>query len=217
MRKFLSYLRKQTEPAYFAQNRLLLSYKVPAVALEYCHELSRELNFELKVSGSRASKLGDFRAINGQKHCLITVNGDLPPQPFLVTYLHEAAHAAAYRKYGNRIKPHGAEWQQQFRQLAAPLLNATVFSPEVLLAFTDYLQKPAASSSAHPALARALHLQKSAALPLLQELPEGQRFRLRHRTFVKVGRKRTRALCRDEGNQKMYLIPESAPVELVAC
>lgn len=216
MRNFLSYLRKQAEPAYYAQNRQLLSYKVPAVALDYCSQLSQELNFELKVSGSRASKLGDFRAISGQKHCLITVNGDLPSQAFLVTYLHEAAHAAAYRQYDNRIKPHGQEWQEAFRQLAKPLLNTTVFSQEVLSAFTDYLKKPAASSGAHPALARALHLQKSAALPLLQELPEGQRFRMRRRTFVKVGRKRTRALCRDEGNQKMYLIPESAPVELLA-
>jgi SprT protein len=215
MRQLLSLLRQQPQDET-ARTRRILTPQVPEAALDYCVELSKRYSFRLRISAPRASKLGDFRYLPDSKLCLISVNRDLSPQAFLITYLHEAAHAAVFRQLGRSPRPHGIEWQRQFRQLAQPLLRPDVFVPEVLLAFSHYLQKPSATSAGHPGLAQALRLQQAKPQALLHELPEGERFRLRRRTFVKVGRKRTRALCRDERNQRLYLIPEMASVERIA-
>lgn len=191
---------------------------LPEAAAEYCCELWVLHDFSLKISKDRKTKLGDFRYDSRDKKYKISVNRGLNPYAFLVTYIHEVAHVYTYRQYGRRVKPHGPEWQQSFRQLAAPLLHGEVFPPEILQAFQNYLQNPAASTSGYLPLSVALRAYDAAdeSQLLLATLDQGSKFLFKERTFIKEETKRTRALCTDLANGRRYLISEGAQVRKVA-
>lgn len=190
----------------------------PEAALDYCCDLWRLYDFTLKISKDRKTKLGDFRYTRLTNEYQVSVNKGLNPYAFLITYIHEVAHVCTYRRYKNKVKPHGPEWQQNFRQLAAPLLTSEVFPADILKPLMAYLQNPAASTSGCPPLTMALRCydKQDHAQQLLAQLETGTKFIFKDRTFIKVGKKRTRALCQDLHNGRNYLIPEVAQVEAVA-
>lgn len=192
---------------------------LPEAALDYCCDLWRLYDFTLKISKDRKTKLGDFRYNRLTNEYQVSVNKGLNPYAFLVTYIHEVAHVCTYRQYKNKVKPHGPEWQQNFRRLSAPLLNSEVFPASILKPFTAYLQNPAASTSGYAPLTMALRQydgEQDVPQQLLAQLDTGTKFVFKDRTFIKVGKKRTRALCQDLRNGRNYLIPEVAQVEEVA-
>lgn len=191
----------------------------PQAALEYCYDLWIQHDFTFKVSKDRLTKLGDFRYHKISRQYQVSVNRGLNPYAFLLTYIHEVAHVHTYRQFKDRCKPHGREWQESFRQLAAPLLTPTVFPDDILQPLKSYLQNPAASTSGCMPLTialRAYDRQTSEQQLLLAALETGTKFIFKNRTFLKIGRKRTRALCRDLQNGQNYLIPEVAQVQAVA-
>ena len=190
----------------------------PETALDYCCDLWLLYHFNFKITRDRKTKLGDFRYDKRKSIFQVTVNHGLNPYAFLITYIHEVAHVDNYKQYGGKVNPHGPEWQDSFRKLAEPLLNSEVFPAKVLKAFRDYLQKPSASSGGHLPLSEALHQYDSESREnlLLAHLGEGSKFIFKDRTFVKEGRKRTRAICTDLRSGRKYLIPEAAQVNKVA-
>ena len=70
----------------------LLQSHVPATALAYCIDLWKASPFELKVTRARQTKVGDFTSRNTRANPRITLNNDLNPYLFLMTYVHEVAH-----------------------------------------------------------------------------------------------------------------------------
>lgn len=190
----------------------------PAAALEYCFLLWEQHQFNFKISKDRQTKLGDFRYHRDKNLYAITVNRGLNPYSFLITYIHEVAHVCTYRQFKNSCKPHGQEWQENFRKLAAPILNRAVFPEKVLVEFRNYLQSPAASTSGCMPLTIALRTydKEVEQQQILAAIKAGTKFIFKNRTFQKVKTKRTRALCKDLGNGRNYLIPEVAQVEAVA-
>lgn len=189
---------------------------VPAAAVAYCRTLHRQYGFDFRTSRPRRSKWGDYRyrqSAAGATHT-ITVNEDLNPYAFLITYLHEVAHLVAFRQHGFRISPHGPEWQRCFGQLLQPVLTPAVFPRRVLLSLRDYAVRPKATTGADPRLTLALrNYDTTDAGILLAHLPVGTRFRFRQRTYVKQRTRRTRALCQEVITHKHYLILETTWVE----
>ena len=59
----------------------ILQTHVPASALEYCFTLWNASPFELKITKSRQTKVGDFTSRNTKRHPRITLNNDLNPLP----------------------------------------------------------------------------------------------------------------------------------------
>ncbi|QKZ11960.1 sprT domain-containing protein [Spirosoma sp. KUDC1026] len=198
----------------------------------YCRQLWQQYGFGFRVVRPRRSKLGDFRAYpDGRTQ--VTVNADLNPHAFLITYVHEVAHAAvhlAYRKryqqnrlLGKRTRrpqPHGTEWQITFNQLMQPLLTESVFPTVVLGPLRQYMQKPAATTSANPVLMHALRQFDDSPLEpvdpsrmLLRDIPEGGSFRLGKKTFVRGTLRRTRVVCKEITSGSSYAILAHAWVE----
>ena len=185
---------------------------LPASAAAYARQLWQQHQFQFRVSKPRRTRLGDFKALpDGSLH--ISVNTDLNPYAFLLTYVHEIAHAVVHRqtqaaKRRTRPKPHGPQWQLAFQQLMQPLLTETVYPSAILEPLRDYMRRPAATSYAHPALMSALRQadHKPTCQTLLHDVPEGQAFQFAKKTFVRGTFRRTRIVCKEVESGKSYTI-----------
>lgn len=194
---------------------------VPVPAAAYCRQLHQTYGFALRVVRPRRTRLGDFRVLpTGQTQ--ITVNADLNPWSFLVTYVHEVAHAHVHRYRRRRTAPHGPAWQQAFKQLMQPLLTEVVFPVAILEPLQQYLQKPAATTYANPALMIALraHEQQPFASTaetrvLLRDVREGTTFIINKKKFVRGTLRRTRVVCKELASGKSYAVLAHAWVETV--
>ncbi|WP_025762998.1 hypothetical protein [Dyadobacter tibetensis] len=194
---------------------------VPEAAADYCFKLFVAQPVLLAVTKPRDSKLGDFTAkSNGELR--VSVNGNLNPFAFLITYLHEMAHLQVHleRKAlrGPRVAPHGQVWKSTFRKLLAPVANSEIFPADILEALLDYMRDPKARTSAHIPLYTTLkrydppsegYKNKIALL----DLREGSSFVFRNRTYVRQTARRTRVLCLDKLTEKLYTIPAHVFVE----
>ena len=191
----------------------ILQTHVPASALEYCTSLWKQSPFELKVTKSRQTKVGDFTSKHTKNHPRITLNNDLNPYLFLVTYVHEVAHLRVYLQYGTRVDPHGEQWKSTFTDLMVPLLWESVFPDEILHELRRHMINPKASSFADTVLTQAFRrFDRNTSQMELSEVPEGSIFRLQGKYFKKGKLRRTRVLCRELQSKRDYLVPADALV-----
>ena len=197
----------------------VLAKYLPAECVRECAGWIVHKNIHLRITGMRASKLGDYRPHpNGNGH-QITVNHDLNPFAFLITFTHEVAHLVCYERYGHRHEPHGREWKHHFRELLLPFLDRGIFPTELAQFVYAYLRDPGASSCSDPGLMRALRkhdVRGNDTIVHLEDLPEGTRFKLageRSRLrFEKGPRLRSRFRCFETGSGKEYLVSAIAEV-----
>ena len=193
----------------------ILRSHVPASSIEYCFSLWKSCPFELKLSKSRQTKVGDFTSKRSRKHPRITLNNDLNPYLFLTTYIHEVAHLKIFLRYADRVDPHGEEWKQTFTDLLIPMLWENVFPEELLHELRRHMINPKASSFADTKLTEAFRLydpdRNHAAI--LSHLPEGSTFQLQGKYFKKGKLRRTRVLCKELKSKRDYLVPADALVK----
>src|SRR5688572_26437325 len=194
-----------------------LKKHVPAISLDYCFALWRSSPFELKITRTRNTKVGDFTSRRDIKHPRITLNHDLNPYLFLVTYIHEVAHLHVFLKHGNRIEPHGEVWKSAFKELMIPILQKDVFPFEILHVLQQHMINPKASSFADADLTKSFRLfdKNASNFACLSDLPEGSVFQFQDRFFRKGKLKRTRILCREVKTKRNYLIPAEVLVSNV--
>jgi SprT protein len=191
----------------------ILQTHVPASCLEYCVTLWKASPFELKITKSRQTKVGDFTSRKTKHHPRITLNHDLNPYLFLVTYVHEVAHLRVYLEYGARVDPHGEKWKTTFTDLMLPLLWESVFPEEILHVLRKHMINPRASSFADTDLTEAFRkFDKDRNQMVLSQVPDGSIFRLQGKYFKKGKLRRTRILCRELKSKRDYLVPADALV-----
>src|SRR5579871_6266677 len=192
--------------------RILVQH-LPAAAVTYCLRLWQELPFEFKLRNNRVSKVGDFTCRHGRTP-QITVNKDLHPFLFLMTYVHEVAHWRVHRVHAHKAEAHGTEWKAEFQSLLAPLLTAEIFPEPLLSGLQKHMVSPKASSFSDAALTelfRAVDSREKNTI-LLAQIPEGSIFHLQGRWFKKGKLRRTRVLCAEVKTRRQYLVPLDAPV-----
>lgn len=174
-----------------------------------------ELNFDLVISHERKSKFGDFRHAHGGKRSRISVNHNLNPYAFLVTFVHEVAHLTSFKKHGMRIRPHGSEWKQEFRIAMRPFIVQKIFPVKLEQALEEYLQNPAASSCSDDNLFRVLKSFDAphTAYVHVEDLPEGAVFiSSGGRFFTKGPKMRKRYRCEEHKSGHTYLFSPIAEV-----
>lgn len=187
---------------------------VPEKAIKYCAKLYDYFGFEFKIKKSRQTKLGDYRYDRKADKHTITINNDLNPFSFLVTYIHEVAHLVTFKEHGRKVSPHGTEWKNNFRKAMSPVLNEEVFPQNVYLALSNYFKNPKASSCSDPVLYNVLRQfdQPTSSIPL-SKIAIGKLFIFQGKTYLKLEKKRTRSLCEETVSKRKYLISEIASVE----
>jgi hypothetical protein len=170
----------------------------------------------IKISKKRATKLGDYRPPFKDQYHRISVNHDLNQYAFLTTLVHEIAHLYNWIDFKQKIKPHGKEWKQEFKQLMLPFFQKNVFPKDVERALASYLTNPAASSCTDRNLFQVLKKYDQNPVTHLEDLPEGSIFQLNNqRIFKKQQKLRTRYRCMDLRNKRYYLINGLAEVKTV--
>jgi SprT protein len=186
-----------------------LHQHLPGIACPYCLSLWQNSPFELKLAKNRQSKVGDFTSRRNIGQPRITLNKDLNPYLFLVTYIHEVAHLHVYLNYGNRVDPHGDEWKNVFKHLMEPVQRIDVFPVPILHELNRHMENPKASSFADAELTRALRMfdKNADQYTALSDIPEGSIFNFQGRYFKKGILKRTRVLCHELKTKRRYLVP----------
>jgi len=172
----------------------------------------------LRITRSRRSKLGDFRGSTPSSPPVISVNHNLNPYSFLVTLLHEMAHAEVFLNNKRRLQPHGEHWKQAYRNLALPFLSPGLLPDPVEIAFGHYLKNPSASSTTNLKLAKALRIyDPHKDSTLISDLPAEALFALPDgRVFKRGDKLRKRFRCECLSNRRTYLfspLAEIIPVE----
>lgn len=189
-----------------------LSPYVPKAAVQSLAELLDKQPLRFIVSKERSSKLGDYRPpVGREKRHRITVNGSLNKMAFLITSLHEFAH------FRHRLsdpkgadRPHGAQWKKHFKEVMQPFLVPEIFPEPLLSVLRKHMQNPRASSTSDAALSEALMAfdpPPVAGWMLLKELDDQVVFETENgRKFRKGTHLRSRILCEDMENRRMYRV-----------
>lgn len=195
-----------------------LSKYIPIEAAPIISQWINDTGCRFKVTRSRSTKLGDYRApFRGSPH-QITVNHDLNPYSFLITTIHEFAHLKTFQDHTNKVKPHGVEWKMNFKNLMAPFLKLNIFPSDIIIAISTYMDNPAASSCTDLNLYRVLKQYDTKVIDALhiEDLEQNTIFSLKNgRTFQKGEKLRKRYKCIELASNKVYLFHPLAEVYLV--
>ncbi len=194
--------------------RVLEKY-MPAPAVAHCSELIMHYKLHLHIEVERKDRLGDYHPHLGKGN-RITINHNLNPYEFLLTFIHELAHHTAYKKYGNKHQPHGKEWKEEFKILMRPVVLRKYFPPVLESAIIKYMQNPAYTHTGNLLLTKAFQPYNiSTGLKLLDDLAEGAIFKigLKGRIKLRKGQKRrTYIQCEAVETGKKYLVHAVAGV-----
>lgn len=202
--------------------REILSEKLPENSVEYAFNLWVTEPFSFKVAKTRSTCLGNYSYRNNQHK--ITINHDLNPYQFLITYVHEIAHQRVFSRFvqvkRKRVLPHGNEWKNTFQELMKPLLREEVFPANVLQLLKLHLINPPASTVRDAPLLKTLQLFDKKLISNENELPletlkPGESFIFKKRIFTKLETRRTRILCLEKKSNRKFTIPKVAVVERV--
>lgn len=172
----------------------------------------------LKITRSRTSKLGDYRP-PGKKQAYhrITINHDLNPYAFFITFVHELAHLLTHKQYGTMVQVHGKEWKANYRKLMKPFLERNVFPPDLQRTVYQHLRNIKASTHADVELTRTLMLFDGGKREtLIEDLHPGDRFLFRNnQEFQVVEKLRKRYKCIELSSKRIFLFQPLTAVKMV--
>lgn len=202
-------------------HKKILAGYLPETAVDPVVRLIEKHRVYLTISRKRKTKHGDFRPPLNGLPARISVNHNLNPYAFLITFLHELAHQLVWFKHHNRVKPHGTEWQQAFTRLLDPFLSEKYFPRNILDVLTDRDKKIFASTSSDTSLAKILKTyDRQNPFHLLENLGENGIFSLPDgRRFQKLKKRRKNYLCLCLDNKRHYVfnpLAEVIPMEFPA-
>lgn len=201
---------------------VILSKYLPESAVDDCTSWVIQKNIHLKITRGRSSKYGDYRPlVPGQGH-RITVNHDLNPYAFLITFVHEVAHLHTFVKFKHYHEPHGKEWKSEFRVLLNDFIIRSIFPEDIKTALSNYIQNPAASSCSDHNLLRTLkkYDNRKADVIHLEDLPEDTFFSLHQsrsgHVFKKGHKIRSRFHCIEINSNRVYFVSPLAEIKLIS-
>lgn len=195
-----------------------LNHYLPVTASKMILELLHQHRVHLTITKTRKSILGDYRHATDKENHRISVNGNLNKYAFLITLIHELAHLVTFKKYGNRVNSHGAEWKGIYKSLLEQFMNVTIFPKDILLALSKSINDLPASSCSDINLTRSLKKYDEAGNTILvEEVREGTQFKTADgRIFRRGKQNRKRIECMELPSGKMYLFSPVYEVEKIS-
>ncbi len=187
----------------------VLQKYLPSGSEHYAADLMSHHKIQLRIKNTRLTKLGDYRPPSNESSHRISINRDLNPFSFLITFMHEVAHLVNFEKSGPRVPPHGIEWKREFQLVSTPIIQQNLLPNDVHSALNRYLKNPKASSCTDANLVRTLrNYDASQEHMLVEEIPSNEIFETQDgRRFMKLEKMRTRFRCQELKTGKIYLVP----------
>ncbi|MEE4258833.1 MAG: SprT-like domain-containing protein [Bacteroidales bacterium] len=195
------------------EKKILNNY-LPAAAVEMVFDQIKSKNVHLKISRNRKTKFGDYRPPVYHSNHRISVNHNLNPYAFLITFIHEYAHLLVFEKFKNRVLPHGKEWKRIYQLLIEEYINADIFPDELDRVLIKSIQNGKASHSSDLELSRILQRYDSTVTQIrVEDLPINTIFKANNGKRYKKGEKqriRYKCVCLD--NDRLYLFHPLTPI-----
>lgn len=173
--------------------------------IEYLHRYS----VYLKITKERKSILGTYKPAHVKQPHTITVNGNLNPYHFLVTFIHELAHLTNFIENGNKVLPHGREWKNHYASLLHQFLNKNIFPADVEKALQNSSTSVAATTCGDIELYKVLSkYNKENNKIIIENLSIHDIFKIDNGTQYRIiEKRRTRYLCENIHSKKRFLFP----------
>ena len=184
---------------------------LPEAAKPFVINWLKEENIIIKILPSRQTKLGDYRFLKSHNKHQITIDGNLKSHAFFFVLTHEIAHLFVYKKFQNRVLPHGKEWKLIFGKMLLESIEA--YPKELIPYIYKHALNPRASVGADVDLHKNLFLDKEDLFKLVENLSYGQKFRLGKRVYEREQKRKIRYLCREIKTNKLYLVNGQALVD----
>ena len=197
--------------------KAILSEYLPEKSVEQVYQWIIQYKIHFKISRRRSTKLGDYRPPIRNANHRISINHDLNPYSFLITFVHELAHLTVFEKHNRNVLPHGKEWKQDYKSLMQMFLDKNIFPDDINTVLKKSILNSKASSTSDLALSRVLsQYDKTEDHSKLESLETGTIFQIQNgRRFQKGERIRTRYKCLSQQNKRHYLFHPLTPVEVV--
>jgi len=189
--------------------RQILSKYLTPNAADYCALLIIRYKLHLHIEVERKDRLGDYSPHLGKGN-RISINHNLNPYDFLITFIHELAHHTTWKKYGPKHQSHGDEWKEEFKFHMRPVVMNRFFPPDIETPLIKHMRRPHYTHTGDVNLMRALRkYDKKTDTVFLEDLDEGALFKTspKGRLIFKKGEKRrTIYKCNSITNGKDYLV-----------
>jgi len=171
-----------------------------------------KFNVKVIVSSPSKSRMGVFIPKRNGFH-IVRINNNLNRYSFLITLIHEFAHASIWDKYGRRVTPHGNEWKDQYRKMMLPFLNSGSFPEDILKVLSTHIISPKASTFSDLELVKVLKKYDDVISLTVSDLEMGESFSLSNgKLFIKGAKLRKRFRCFEQQTNKVYLFHPFAEV-----
>ena len=164
----------------------------------------KDFNVNVEITNPSKSRLGVFIPKSKGRN-LIKINNDLNKYSFLITLVHELAHASIWIKHGRRVKPHGDEWKQEFQRMMLRFLNPNYFPDDILKALSLHMTNPKASTVRDINLSEILISYNNQDIITISSLKDGDCFKTSDgRSFKKIEKLRKNYKCLELKSGKLY-------------
>ena len=172
----------------------------------------KEFNVKVIVTNPSKSRLGVFIPKRLSENN-IRINNNLNRYSFLITLIHEMAHASIWIKYGRKVNPHGLEWKMEFKRMILPFLHPNYFPEDILSALAKHMILPKASTVRDVDLSTIL--RKYDILPsfTIDRIKDGDYFEIANGSqFQKICKLRKNYKCKEIKSGKLYRFSPLAEV-----
>ncbi len=182
---------------------------MPEAALNLCVELIMQYRLHLHIEVERKGRYGDYTPHSGQGS-RISINHNLSPFEFLITFIHELAHHTAFLKYGNKHEPHGAEWKEEYKWCMRFFFDLDLFPYDLKSALAKHMQNPKYTQAADVKLLQVLRKydERKVDILTLSQLPDGALFKMKTHPMLlmRVKLLRTYVLCENPETKSRYKV-----------
>lgn len=198
-------------------DKIVLKEYLPEAAIEQVYSWIVHYKIHLKITRNRRTKLGDYRPPIRHPNHRISINYDLNPYAFLITFVHELAHLQVFEAYKNKVRPHGKEWKASYRKLMLEIMSADVFPSDIRQSISKSIVNAKASSTSELELSRILmKYDKENSTIRVEDLSLHSHFQTENgRRFKKGEKQRSRYKCLNLQNNRLYLFHPLTPVKKI--
>ena len=174
-----------------------------------------KFNVKVIVCSPSKSRLGVFIPKRHDYH-VVRINNNLNKYEFLITLIHEIAHASIWEKYGRRVNPHGDEWKEQYKKMILPFLNPEFFPEDILRPLSNHIINPKASTVRDLELSMILKKYDKHKSTFISEINDGDEFSIDNgKRFVRIEKLRKNYKCKEISTGKLYRFSPLAEVNLI--